>query len=339
MHDSPAHAAPGVHAHAANLDRTSRKKLVAGIAVGFLAAGIGALYTVFARLGIAHGLASSDMTFLRFGVAGVVTLPLLIHYLRRDAARIFAQWRIWLAIVLLAGPLFGLLMFTAFQFAPVSHAAVFPFSAMSVMGTVLAARYLGDRLTLRKVVGIGLVIGGLFLLSGLDRASLEPRALVGDLMFILAGALWAGFGILLRRFKLAPLLATAMVSFFALATYVPIYLAATGGTRLLAAQPSLVLVEVLVQGVIAGAGTLYTYAKTVELLGAARAAVFPALAPGMAALLAWPVLGHIPGIFETLGLFVAIVGLLISVTQRSPSRIDAHNVLQPVAGSVASEAR
>jgi drug/metabolite transporter (DMT)-like permease len=336
MHNSLAPS--GVHTHAANLDRTSRKKLVAGIAVGLLAAGIGALYTVFARLGIAHGLASSDMTFLRFGVAGVVTMPMLIHFLRRDAARIVAQWRIWLAVVLLAGPLFGLLMFTAFQFAPVSHAAVFPFSAMSVMGTVLAARYLGDRLTARKVVGTGLVIVGLVVLSGLERASLEPRALIGDAMFILAGALWAGFGILLRRFKLSALLATAMVSFFALATYVPIYLAATGGTRLLAAQPSLVLVEVLVQGVIAGAGTLYTYAKTVELLGASRAAVFPALAPGMAALLAWPVLGHVPGIFETSGLVVAMAGLLISVTQPSRSTPRLRRRPPHAAASVPEEA-
>jgi len=31
----------------------------------------------------------------------------------------------------------------------------------------------------------------------------------------------------------------------------------------------------------------------VSLLGPARAAVFPALAPGIAALMAWPVLGHL----------------------------------------------
>jgi hypothetical protein len=32
----------------------------------------------------------------------------------------------------------------------------------------------------------------------------------------------------------------------------------------------------------------------VSLLGPSRAAVFPALAPGLAALMAWPVLGHVP---------------------------------------------
>ena len=41
-----------------------------GVAVGLVAASIGALYTVFARWGVAHGLAAQDMTVLRFGVAG-----------------------------------------------------------------------------------------------------------------------------------------------------------------------------------------------------------------------------------------------------------------------------
>jgi hypothetical protein len=58
-------------------------------------------------------------------------------------------------------------------------------------------------------------------------------------------------------------------------------LAAGIGARLLAAAPSVLWTEVLVQGVIAGAGTLLTYAKMVSLLGPSRAAIFPALAPGL----------------------------------------------------------
>jgi drug/metabolite transporter (DMT)-like permease len=73
-------------------------------------------------------------------------------------------------------------------------------------------------------------------------------------------------------------------------------------------------VEVLVQGVIAGAGTLYTYSKMVSLLGPSRAAVFPALAPGLAALMAWPVVGHVPALAEAMGLLLVMTGLLVAVT-------------------------
>jgi drug/metabolite transporter (DMT)-like permease len=108
-----------------------------------------------------------------------------------------------------------------------------------------------------------------------------------------------------------------VIAVVALLTYVPIYLMVVGPDRLLRASTSLLLVEGLVQGVGAGIGSLFLYAKTVQILGAARAAVFPALAPGIAALLAWPILGHLPTGYETLGLAVAIVGLLITATAGS----------------------
>lgn len=293
---------------------TEPPRLIVGVAVGLLAASIGALYTVFARWGIAHGLQSPDLTVLRFGVAGVLTLPVLWLAWQRDAAQFSTRWRIWLLVALLAGTPFGLLMFGALQFAPPSHAAVFPFTAMSVMGMLLGAVVLGEVLSPRKLAGIGVVLVGLVLVSGVDAASFTARAALGDLMFLAAGTLWAGFGIVLRKHRLDPLLATAVVSLSALLTYVPVYCAVVGIDRLLAVASPVFWTEVLVQGVIAGAGTLFTYAKMVSLLGPGRAAIFPALAPGLAALMAWPVLGHVPSGAETLGLVLAMSGLILAVT-------------------------
>ena len=294
--------------------------LMRGLLTGLVAASIGALYTVFARWGIARGMDAADMTLLRFGVAGLVTLPVLGLALRRDARGLLVRWRSWLAVALLAGPLFGLLMFSALQWAPAAHAAVFPFTAMSVMGTLMSAVFLGDRLTLRKAGGIAVVVAGLVVLSGLDIRSMTGRALWGDVLFIAAGTLWAGFGIVMRKHRIDPLLATAIISFFALVTYVPTYLATVGIHRLLAVAPTVLWTEALVQGLIAGAGTLYTYSKMVALLGPARAAVFPALAPGIAAFLAWPVLGHVPTGIEAAGLLIAVTGLLITVTASGSTR-------------------
>jgi drug/metabolite transporter (DMT)-like permease len=299
---------------APSVSPTRNKTLLLGLVVGLLAASIGALYTVFARWGIAHGLQSPDLTVLRFGVAGVVMLPVLWVAWRRDAKFLLAQWKVWLAISLLAGTPFGLLMFGALQFAPSSHAAVFPFTAMSIMGMLMGAWALGEALTARRLVGISIVLAGLVILSGLEASSFTAKAVIGDLMFLLAGTLWAGFGIVLRKNRLDPLLATAVVSLSALLTYVPAYFIWNGPQRLLQASLQVLWIEILVQGVVAGSGTLFTYAKMVSLLGPGRAAMFPALAPGLAALLAWPVLGHIPTPIETLGVIIVIAGLLVAVT-------------------------
>ncbi len=299
-------------------DPADATRFAAGVAVGLAAASIGALYTVYARWGIAQGLHASDLTALRFGVAGLLLMPLLLHTLRQRRTVLLDRWRLWLAVAALAGTPFGLLMFGALQFAPSSHAAVFPFAAMSVAGLVLSALVLGDRLTPRKGVGIGIVLAGLVLLGGVDATSFSGRALLGDAMFVAAGTLWAGFGVLLRRHRLDPLLATAVISVSALVTYVPAYLLWEGTARLAAASATVLWTEVFVQGAIAGAGTLFTYATMVRLLGPARAAVFPALAPGLAALMAWPVLGHVPSPAEALGLVIVMSGLLLAVTRSKP---------------------
>lgn len=287
---------------------------VRGILIGLLAAGIGALYTVFARWGINRGLQTFDLTALRFGVAGLVTAPVLAMAWIRDRHQFTGRWKTWLGIALLAGVPFGMLMFGGLQFAPVSHAAVFPFSAMSVMGMLLGAIFTGDRITWRRSMGILAVLGGLLLVAGLNASSFTGTTLMGDAMFILAGTLWAGFGIVLRKNRLDPLLATAVIAFSALVTYVPLYLVLTGARSLLASSPHVLWTEVVIQGLIAGAGTLFTYARTVSLLGAGRAAIFPALTPGLAALLAWPVLGHMPTTAETTGCVVVMAGLILAVT-------------------------
>jgi drug/metabolite transporter (DMT)-like permease len=182
------------------------------------------------------------------------------------------------------------------------------------MGMVLGAMVLGDPVTRRRVVGIAVVLLGLVLVSGVEASSMSLRASIGDAMFLAAGTLWAGFGIVLRKHRLDPLLATAVISISALISYVPAYIFIGRGQGLMLVAPSVLWIEVLVQGVIAGAGTLYTYSKMVSLLGPSRAAVFPALAPGLAALIAWPVLGHVPGLQETAGLLLVMIGLVIAVT-------------------------
>jgi drug/metabolite transporter (DMT)-like permease len=293
---------------------SEQSQFVKGISVGLVAASIGALYTVFARWGITHGLTSPDLTVLRFGVAGLLMLPVLALAIRRDLAQFTTRWRIWLLVALLAGTPFGLLMFGGLQFAPPSHAAVFPFTAMSVMGMVLGAVVLDDRMTVRRLTGIATVLIGLVLVSGVEASSLTLRASIGDVMFVAAGTLWAGFGIVLRKHRLDPLLATAVISISALLSYVPAYFWYTAGANLVVVEPFVLWIEVLVQGVIAGAGTLYTYSKMVSLLGPSRAAVFPALAPGLAAFMAWPILGHVPVPLEIFGVLLVMTGLIVAVT-------------------------
>jgi len=176
-----------MHNQSARLPEDEPNRLLMGIFVGLLAASIGAHYTVYARWGIGRGLSSPDLTALRFGVAGLATFPLLLHAFIKRRETLVGKWRVWLAVSLLAGTPFGLLMFGALQFAPASHVAVFPFASMSVMGMLLGSWILNDPLTSRKAAGIAVVLAGLVLISGVDASSFTARTLLGDAMFIAAG--------------------------------------------------------------------------------------------------------------------------------------------------------
>lgn len=301
------------------------ERLVPGLLAGVATAVIGALYTVYAQWGIARGMSADDMTFLRFAVSGVVMAPVLCAALLRNARELIGQWRAWLYVCVLGGPLFGVTMFTALQWAEPSHATVVPFAAMSVMGTVLASWIFKEAFTARKLIGIAMVIVGLCFLSGFGVSAQGWRAIQGDALFVVAGALWAGFGIALRRYRLDPLLTTAVVSMSALITYVPWYGAVVGTSRLFSVPARVLWVEILVQGLIAGVGTLYAYSRTVALLGPARAAVIPSLAPGFAALLAWPVLGHVPSSLEAVGTLIVMWGLFVAVTKHGSRKIGAYS--------------
>jgi drug/metabolite transporter (DMT)-like permease len=68
------------------------------------------------------------------------------------------------------------------------------------------------------------------------------------------------------------------------------------------------LLQVVVQGILAGVLPIYLYARAVMLLGAGRAATFPALVPGFALVIGYLALGVVPSIAQVVGLAIVVVG-------------------------------
>jgi len=66
--------------------------------------------------------------------------------------------------------------------------------------------------------------------------------------------------------------------------------------------------QVAVQGVIAGVLPIFLFARTVILLGAGRAAVFPALVPGFGLIIGYLALGVVPSIEQLVGLVIVVIG-------------------------------
>lgn len=130
-----------------------------GIGAGLSTTMMSALYTLFARMGVHQGFTSYDITFLRLlhgwdhhrsradlsPEAGV----------ERSCKCATPRWEL-----LPAGPLLGLVNFTAIQLAPASHVAIFGLFWGSVMGILLTVAFLPDRLIIRHADVLAIVILG-----------------------------------------------------------------------------------------------------------------------------------------------------------------------------------
>ena len=68
------------------------------------------------------------------------------------------------------------------------------------------------------------------------------------------------------------------------------------------------LLQVVVQGILAGVLPIYLFARAVILLGAGRAATFPALVPGFSMIIGYLALGVVPSVLQLIGLVIVVIG-------------------------------
>lgn len=284
---------------------------LAGFGFGLTAALIWGAYLAMAKAGVSAGLTATDIAFLRFAVAGLVMLPWLLRHGLRDCAGV--GWLRAGALALTAGPVFILVGVGGYAFAPLAHGAVLQPAAVTIASAVLAVLFLRDRPPAARLLGLGVMLGGLALIAGPGLLSGGSRTAIGDGMFLAAGAMWALFSFLAKRWNVAPLPATAAVSVLSAAVFLPGYLLLEGPSRLLAADPSMLFAQVIVQGLLSGVVAVLAFTKTVQMIGPARAAIFPAMVPAVAVLIGIPVAGELPGVLPTAGLAVATLGLLLAL--------------------------
>jgi drug/metabolite transporter (DMT)-like permease len=282
---------------------------VSGFALGLLAALIWGSYLAMARAGVSVGLEASDIAFIRYGVAGLVMTPWLLAH--RPATLAGVGWGRGLILTALVGPLFILIGVGGYSYAPLAHGAVLQPAALTLAGMGLAALVLKDRLTRPRLAGGLVIILGLAVIAGpglLSGGALTP---LGDAMFVVAGLMWAGFTVLTRRWGIAPLAATAAVSALSLLIYGPLYLGFVGVERLLAQPWSVLVPQIIVQGLLSGVVAVIAFSAAVQRLGAGRAAVFPALVPAVAIILGIPIADEWPNGLQIAGLGTVTMGLAI----------------------------
>ncbi|NQZ11959.1 MAG: DMT family transporter, partial [Algicola sp.] len=196
--------------------------------------------------------------------------------------------------------------------APSAHFGIIAPSSMLVFVTLGGFLWLKESLKPSRVLGILLILSGVVFVAGHSLGNISTDTLMGDLMFVGCGLLWASYTLLAKHWQISPWTATAMVAVVSMVIYLPVYLIGFDSQQLLASVDTLMW-QGLFQGVLTAIAALYFYSKAVALLGSGKGAVFSALVPPIALLLGALLLGETITWVEYAGLGLVCFGMLFAL--------------------------
>jgi drug/metabolite transporter (DMT)-like permease len=280
-----------------------------GVLFGAGSAFCWALGFVAARHGVLAGMSPIVLSLHRFVWAGVAFLPFVMANSPHTLDGV--GWRRGIILTLFGGLPLALWSYFGYVYVPLGHGAIIQPSCASLGGLVLARLLLNEPLPLRRVVGALVIVLGLVIIGAEAFRTMGASGVIGDLLFVAAGSSFAVFGVLLRRWRIAPIPAAAITSVLSLICLPMLYWTYD---NMIAVGFLENLLQAVVQSVFAGAAAIYLFTRAIMLLGAGRAVVFPSLVPPFTLLVGFVALGEVPTVSQIIGLAVVVIGFRL--TQR-----------------------
>jgi len=274
---------------------------VLGYAAAVVAVAIWAGWIVLVR-GTAATLSPADVAALRYGGPALLLAPV---WLRRGVAPAGVAPLRLAAMVLGWGAPFAWFAARGLRDADVGLFAALAPGAMPLWAALIAAVALGARFGRAALAGLGLIAAA----AALALWSAPAPALAGAPWVTAAAIGWAAYTVAFRGAGLTPVEATAIVGFWSTLMLVPVAL--SGGLTLHTLPLPALATQFALHGVVSGVVSVAAFALAIRELGAARAAGFAALVPGLAALLGWVVLGEAPGAGTAAALACATLGVAL----------------------------
>jgi drug/metabolite transporter (DMT)-like permease len=285
-----------------------------GYLYGLTVALIWGAQPVVASFGYKAGLTALDLTMLRFAASGLLMLPLFIRRGIGNAGGV--GWKRALAFVLLAGPIYNMVLIGGLQWAPATHSSLI-YPACTPIFTALIARLLLDGRQRIPILGLTLLVAGVLTVklgSILHPvAGVNPDAWRGDILFAAAALMWSLYTVLMRRWNTEPLAVVTVVQVGGL-LYLPFYFL-FAGLSVFRLDATAIAIQTLYMGIIVSVISVLLFNLAVRLLGP-KAAMFTALMPVVGVGLAVLVLDEPLTLSLMLGTVLIVGGLFIALKKK-----------------------
>jgi drug/metabolite transporter (DMT)-like permease len=288
--------------------RSESPNYLKGALFGFAAATIWASWSAMTRLAVTTGLDAWDIPALRFGVAGLLLLPVVI---RRGLARDRLGWLGLGGIIIGQGAPYALAAAVGLRFAPAYDQGALNPGCMPLFVALIAATILGEKPSRAQRLGLFLILSGALIIIVWRGSAWSISRSFGDVLFLAAAFLTAGFTVIMRHAKLDPIHAAALVSTGSFVIYVPVYFVIQG-FRLAEVPLADLTFQMIFQGIVVSIIALVFYGRAVGILGASGGSAFGALVPALSAVLAIPLLGEWPATSGWIGIGLISAGVYLA---------------------------
>jgi drug/metabolite transporter (DMT)-like permease len=290
-----------------------RRATVVGILAGFTSALIGAAWQIATRFGVTTSLLPSDLALLRYAIPALLLSPLLFKHGFRPAK----AHRGWLALLVCCGGfVYGGLAMTGALYSPAAHMGVLISGTMPMFTALLLFAVAREPIPARRVFGYGLILLGALWFGFASSRITVNDAWIGDLFFICASIIWAIYTLAFRKLALSPWYATALVCFWSSIAAL-LWVIVQGRSLLLAAPVAELMLQIALQGIVAGLLGSFVYAVSIRHLGANNAAVFGAFVPLLSAVGGYLLLAESITVFASIALAIVVIGILFANDRRS----------------------
>jgi drug/metabolite transporter (DMT)-like permease len=269
---------------------------------------------VVSRHAMLNGFTPYDLAALRFGFAGLILLPLFIRSggLQSCAG---VGWGRGILLAIMSGAPMSLLQVTGLSLAPAAHGATIGPGTVAVISLVGGALLFGAELSKQALVGLAIVLSGLGCFAVGAGTGASSNVMLGDALLLCMALLWGGYPLALQKWKIDPLVATAVLSVLSM-VYLPVYWLFLPGN--MASLPLwLVAAHAFNQAVLNMIIGLWLWGFAARTIGASGAGRFPPLIPVIGTLTAIPVLGEWPGPLQSLAVVLIVGGLFVMTSRRS----------------------
>jgi drug/metabolite transporter (DMT)-like permease len=264
-------------------------------------------WIVATRSGATSPLTIYDIAVLRFGLSGLIALPIILY---------FKPWRgLSLKRIAVTSSVSGipyiLVVFLAFKLAPAAHGGVFMNGVLPAITLALGWLWYRDVPHKMQLLGAILItVGASMTLVGSNGSS-AGTAWQGDLLFMLAGTFFAVYMVLSRLWALTSMQILMCSSVVNGAILTPIwYFFLPSGMADAALND--ILLQALYQGILATLFGMLLVAFAVRHIGAPIVAAMMSAVPGFAAMLGYLILGEEFGLMGWISLAILTPGIIMT---------------------------